>query len=312
MKISALEYFIETAESKSINEAAKKLFIAQSSLTKSLKLMEKELGVTLFDRSTTGIELTEAGRKILPEAKQVVEYYHGWCGMSGSETPSKISIYMHSSFSDLLVPDLLMGFRKKYPGIEIEYISRLDPESMISPSTNNPVICLCMIRDNTDPGIYSRQLSTPPVLLMKGCYTCLVNRDSPLAGRSRVTLDDLKDMFSVIPVSIHDAAKADDDDDFYDYFGNNPVNVDTLVNVINMVSKDPGSYAISFFPALCRYKAVSEGRLVSVPIASNAAGARLYMYYSAAACRRFPAMQALVKHIRYGFSDFISKLPSVD
>ena len=310
MKISALEYFIEIAESKSINEASKKLFIAQSSLTKSLKLLEKELGISLFYRSTTGIELTEAGKKILPEARQVVEYYHGWCNISASDTPKKISIYMHSSFSDLLLPDLLMSFRKEYPGTEIEYVSMLEPESMISNSTNNPVICLCMFRDMADLGIYSKQLLTPPALLMKGNYTCLINKDSPLANKTQLTLDDLKDMFSVIPVSIDDAVKTDIDDDFYDYFGKNPVIVDSLVNVINMVSKDPSSYAISFSPALHRYRAVIEGRLVSVPIASHRTGAGLYMLYAAAACRKFPIMQALVKQIRSRFADFISGLPA--
>ena len=78
MKITVLKYFITLAESQSINEAAQKLYIAQPSLTKALQLFEKEIGVQLFLRMQSGIQLTEAGKKILPEAKQMVEYYNGW------------------------------------------------------------------------------------------------------------------------------------------------------------------------------------------------------------------------------------------
>ena len=67
MKMRSLEYFVALAESKSINEAAKKLYVAQPSLTKALQLLERELGVALFERTGTGIRLTEAGEKILPE-----------------------------------------------------------------------------------------------------------------------------------------------------------------------------------------------------------------------------------------------------
>lgn len=64
LKIKALEYFITLAESQSINEAAQKLYIAQPSLTKALQLFEKEIGVQLFHRTKSGIQLTEAGKKI--------------------------------------------------------------------------------------------------------------------------------------------------------------------------------------------------------------------------------------------------------
>ena len=47
MKLQALEYFIALAESRSINEAARRLYVAQPSLTKALQHLEKELGRTL-------------------------------------------------------------------------------------------------------------------------------------------------------------------------------------------------------------------------------------------------------------------------
>ena len=74
MKIEVLQYFTVLAESRSISEAAQKLYIAQPSLTKSLQMFEEELGFRLFERSRGGITLTPEGKKILPQAKKMVEY----------------------------------------------------------------------------------------------------------------------------------------------------------------------------------------------------------------------------------------------
>ena len=191
MKISSLEYFIAIAESRSINEASKKLFIAQSSLTKSLRLLEEELGVQLFNRSTAGISLTETGRKILPEARQVVDYYRGWRALSAEAVPEQISLYMHSSFSDLIIPDVLMRFRKHYPDLPVEYTSMLVPEAMISRSIVHPVISLCVVRDENDLASFSMRQNSDPVLLMKGEYTALVSCRSSLSGEKSIRRTEL-------------------------------------------------------------------------------------------------------------------------
>lgn len=102
MKMKMLEYFITLAEAKSINEAAQKLYITQPSLTKALQLFEKEIGVSLFCRTHAGIVLTEAGKKILPEAKQIVEYYNGWLGLSKQNFLTTIDVYAHTSLSGFL------------------------------------------------------------------------------------------------------------------------------------------------------------------------------------------------------------------
>ena len=55
MKIQMLKYFVTLSESRSISEAAQKLYIAQPSLSKSLQLLEKDLGLSLFVRTDAGI-----------------------------------------------------------------------------------------------------------------------------------------------------------------------------------------------------------------------------------------------------------------
>ncbi|MDQ6595765.1 LysR family transcriptional regulator [Bacillus salipaludis] len=61
-KLAQLHYFVITVEAGSMTQAAKTLFISQPALSKQLSLLEKELNCQLFQRKTTGIELTKAGK----------------------------------------------------------------------------------------------------------------------------------------------------------------------------------------------------------------------------------------------------------
>ena len=132
MKMKMLEYFITLAEAKSINEAAQKLYITQPSLTKALQLFEKEIGVSLFCRTHAGITLTEAGKKILPEAKQIMEYYNGWLGLSKQNFLTTIDVYAHTSLSGFLFPDIILYFKEKYSDLNINYSTVPCPETYLS------------------------------------------------------------------------------------------------------------------------------------------------------------------------------------
>ena len=73
MTLKQLQYIITVAETGNITEAAKKLFLAQPSLTASIHELEKEYGISIFSRSNKGIELTPEGEEFLGYARQVVE-----------------------------------------------------------------------------------------------------------------------------------------------------------------------------------------------------------------------------------------------
>ena len=75
MTLQQLYQVITIAESKSMNEAAKKLFVSQPNLSSVVKELEEEAGVTIFVRSNRGIVITAEGEEFLGYAKQVVEQY---------------------------------------------------------------------------------------------------------------------------------------------------------------------------------------------------------------------------------------------
>ena len=75
MTLAQLRYAITVAASQSVNEAAKKLFIAQPSLSAAIKELEEETGIVIFRRTNRGISVTPEGEEFIGYAKQVVEQY---------------------------------------------------------------------------------------------------------------------------------------------------------------------------------------------------------------------------------------------
>ena len=75
MTLNQLQYAVTVTNSKSMNEAAKELFISQPSLSASIRDLEEEVGVELFRRTNRGISLTPEGEEFIGYAKQVLEQY---------------------------------------------------------------------------------------------------------------------------------------------------------------------------------------------------------------------------------------------
>lgn len=73
MTIQQCKYVLGIAKTGSFNEAAKQLFVAQSSLSSSVKLLERELGIKIFERSKNGVFLTAEGAEFVRYAEQIVE-----------------------------------------------------------------------------------------------------------------------------------------------------------------------------------------------------------------------------------------------
>jgi DNA-binding transcriptional LysR family regulator len=73
MTLQQLKYVIEVAARGSMNEAAKRLFISQPSLSNAIKELEEEIGLTIFERTNKGITLSKEGAEFLGYARQVIE-----------------------------------------------------------------------------------------------------------------------------------------------------------------------------------------------------------------------------------------------
>ena len=73
MTLQQLRYIVTIVNCGSISEAAKQLFITQPSLSNAVKELEKEMGISIFNRSSKGIALSSQGMEFLSYARQVLE-----------------------------------------------------------------------------------------------------------------------------------------------------------------------------------------------------------------------------------------------
>lgn len=73
MRIQQLEYLEAIVTAGSINEAAKHLFLTQPSLSNAVKDLEREMNIRIFQRSSSGISLTDEGREFMTYARQILD-----------------------------------------------------------------------------------------------------------------------------------------------------------------------------------------------------------------------------------------------
>jgi len=125
MNINQLEYFISVAENLSFTKAAQKCFISQTAMTQQIRALEAKVGVPLFIRDKHHVELTNAGKVFLTEARVIVAKNQEAVrlarlaseGVSGELTIGYISGYGGTGF-----PDLLKNFHTAFPGVKIKLI----------------------------------------------------------------------------------------------------------------------------------------------------------------------------------------------
>lgn len=75
MTLMQLKYAVCAAEEHSFNDASKKLYISQPSLSNAIRTLEREIGIEIFNKSKTGISLTIEGEEFIGYARQVLEQY---------------------------------------------------------------------------------------------------------------------------------------------------------------------------------------------------------------------------------------------
>ncbi len=123
MELRHLLYFEAVARHQHVGHAAQELHIAQPSLSKQIHDLENELGTLLFDRVGRGIEITDAGRVLLPYARRIlnevvlareaIEQQHDL-------RRGRVRIGASPTVGTRLLPAALAAFNATYPGIELE------------------------------------------------------------------------------------------------------------------------------------------------------------------------------------------------
>ncbi|MBX2838148.1 MAG: LysR family transcriptional regulator [Gammaproteobacteria bacterium] len=138
MKLVQLQYVSVVAEQGSFSSAARQLGVAQPALSQQIKLLEEELGTTLFLRSQSGAEPTESGLILVDHAERIIEQVElaRHDTLTNGNVPSgDVSLVIANAISNTVLPKLVAEIGAKYPKIALRV--RSDTSSQVQLALEN-------------------------------------------------------------------------------------------------------------------------------------------------------------------------------
>lgn len=131
MKLSQLRNIVAIAEHRSLRAAAQHLGLAQPNLTRSVRDLEHELGVSLFERKSGGMQLTAMGEVFIRRAKAVqaeIDRSRDEINQLKGQMTGKISVGLSMASSVALLPHLLKPLSARFPGVKLKITEGFFPE----------------------------------------------------------------------------------------------------------------------------------------------------------------------------------------
>lgn len=196
MKLQQLRYVVKVAECGSITEASRRLFVSQPSITASIRDLENEMGVHIFERTNKGVVVSEEGETFLGYARQVLDQadlLEGKYKGTSEQVPHFSVSCQHYSFAVNAFVDVIREFdaarydftlREEQTHEIIEDVAHMKSElGILYLSEHNREVIERMLAANelVFEGLFC---ATPHV------FVCA---DHPLADHASVTLEDLED-----------------------------------------------------------------------------------------------------------------------
>lgn len=123
MELQNLSAFIAVSDQKSFSRAAERLFITQPAVSKRISALESELNTRLFDRIGRKIQLTEAGKALLPSAQRILaelEESKRAIGNLSHKVDGRLSIATSHHIGLHRLPPVLRAFTSEYPQVDLD------------------------------------------------------------------------------------------------------------------------------------------------------------------------------------------------
>ena len=197
MEFRTLHYFLTVAHERNITRAAEKLHMAQPPLTRQIKQLEGELGVTLFHRGGRQLRLTEEGRFLQQqgaEILQLLEKTTQQLKQMGPEEHGTLSLCTTEATGATLLSRLIAAFHETSPHIRFEILSGSGTENRDR-----------LEKNLVDMGIFREPVTLEPydqLFLRREPWGILCSPASPLAARDQedVALAQLWDIPLMLPM----------------------------------------------------------------------------------------------------------------
>ncbi len=187
MTITQLYYVLAVAEQQNFTKAAEKCFVTQPTLSMQIQKLEDQLNILIFDRSKKPIELTEVGKKIVHQArnivneadriKDIVDQQKGFIG-------GEFKLGIIPTVMPTLLPMFLKSFIKKYPKVKLK-IEELTTEEIISRINDGHLDAAIAATPLENENIKERALYYEP-------FVGYVPDNHRLTEKKSITVDDLE------------------------------------------------------------------------------------------------------------------------
>ncbi len=186
MTITQLKYTLAVAEHGNFTTASDKCFVTQPTLSMQVQKLEEELGVTIFNRSTKPLQVTEIGDKILSQARKIIEESTRMNDVISEEKGiigGTLKVGIIPTVSSTLLPLFLNIFTKKHKNVDLK-IEEFNTETITQKLEDNSIDCAIAATPLNSLKIIERPLYYEP-------FVAYVPRHHSLSNHDLLDVDDL-------------------------------------------------------------------------------------------------------------------------
>ena len=186
MTITQLKYTLAVAEQGNFTTASEKCFVTQPTLSMQVQKLEEELGVTIFNRSTKPLQVTEVGEKVLSQARKIIEESTRMNDVISEEKGvigGTLKVGIIPTVSSTLLPLFLNIFTKKHKNVDLK-IEEFNTETIIKRLEDNTIDCAIAATPLSNEKIIERPLYYEP-------FVAYVPKHHSLSGNKYLEIDDL-------------------------------------------------------------------------------------------------------------------------
>lgn len=193
MELRHLRYFVAVADEQNISRAAARLHVSQPPLTRQIKQLEEELETQLFERSSRGVTLTDAGRVFLADARRLLEQVDiasHRARRAASGELGRIDVALFGTGIYGAIPHLLRAHRFELPDVEVVLHNMTKQEQLDALARGSIDLAFNRLMRPV-PGLVSEVLMTEPLLVA-------APEEHPVAQQPATELSALRDLPMVL------------------------------------------------------------------------------------------------------------------
>lgn len=259
MELSQLEFFCTVVEEGSFSKAAERVYRTQPAVSIAIRRLEEEIGAPLFERSQKTPALTEVGQLLYDYARRILSLRDQAFEVAAelrSLKRGRVRIGANESTSLYLLPQLILEYRKRYPGVKVEvfgHVSDRLPREVLDGNVDFALLAFEPVDSD---------LESFPVL--RDELVLILHPEHPLAKSESVTIDQLG-RESFVAHNVKTGSRQKVMEAFAQH--HTPLNITLELATIETIKRFVQlKIGLGFVPRMCVAEELQQGSLATVPV----------------------------------------------